>query len=706
MFIVTQMVACAGKKKKVRARDPRRFIQEHDLAHLPRFDVPIEVNDRVVAWMEYFQGVGRGHFRRYLERSGRYMPLMQDILKKHGLPQDLVYVALIESGFNTQARSWASAVGPWQFIQSTGRRYGLKIDGWVDERRDPYKSTHAASEYLRDLHEEFGDWYLAMAGYNGGEGRIRDAIDITGSRNFWEIAESRRALRPETRDYVPKFIAAAIMAKMPEHFGFDNVEYKGPFNFDRGTVETQTDLSQIAKCAGVGEDDILDLNPHLLRGATPPNARDYEIRLPKGTAKVFHERYAALPKEERIQIVRYQVRRGDTIAQIARRYGVSASWLASANGLRTKGRLHRGTTLIIPVGSSAARFATVETGDDEGRELQKRSGRKIHIVRRGETLTGIARRYGVTPGKLMEWNYLRGPKSLRPGMKLALTSKTRERPLKAGDTVTANTLGPAPRKEHRVQYGETLYTIARRYGVTTRQLMALNGLNSTKDIRPGMRLVIRKANDLPSAGTPIALGEGRRPEGRSSESRRLEGRRSTQSGSVGHKVRQGETLDAIAKKYNVRVRDLMAMNNIRNPKGVRAGTNIIVKGSSKKGEVIAQKEKEEAPVSKDAVASSTEVVGPDTTKTEVALISQTPAEVETPVNPEDKPLPAQSTEVPHAPSEASPKGEITYQVKNGDTLWEIARRHKVTIADIQKWNNLADPSAVKPGAMLKIYNRQ
>ena len=269
----------------MRSADSAQFIREHNLNALPRFDIPMVINDRVVAWMEYFQGAGRRHFTRYLKRSGRYLPLMRQILIEEGLPQDLVYIAMIESGFNMHARSRANAVGSWQFIRATGRRYGMRADGWVDERRDPYRATRAAASYFRDLYGEFGDWYLAMAAYNAGEGRVRKAIRTTGSRNFWHIARHHRALHAETRDYVPKFIAAAIIAKMPDRFGFAEVVLDQPVEFETGKVETQTDLAVIAKCAGVGRDAVFDLNPHLVRGATPPGARHYKIRLPTGTGQ-------------------------------------------------------------------------------------------------------------------------------------------------------------------------------------------------------------------------------------------------------------------------------------------------------------------------------------------------------------------------------------------------------------------------------------
>jgi membrane-bound lytic murein transglycosylase D len=248
----TMLVTSCTKGRRVRysKADRQRFIQMHNLGDLPKSDVPLEINERVIAWMDYFSGSGARHFNNYLERSGAYIPMMRAILKKYGLPQDLVYIALIESGFNNHAHSHASAVGQWQFIGSTARHYGLRVDSWVDERRDPVKSTHAAAQYLKKMYGDYGDWYLVMAGYNAGEGRVNRAIADSGSKNFWVHADpDKKYLKAETRDYVPKYIAATIMAKMPEKFGFKNVEYDKPLDYDVVTIDSQTDLEVAGKCA-------------------------------------------------------------------------------------------------------------------------------------------------------------------------------------------------------------------------------------------------------------------------------------------------------------------------------------------------------------------------------------------------------------------------------------------------------------------------
>lgn len=659
--LAATLSACGAKKSRT-AQDKSKFIRTHDLNTLPRFDVPVEINDRVIAWLEYFQGPGSGHFRRYLERSGRYMPLMTEILKDSGMPKDLIYVALIESGFNTQAYSRAAAVGPWQFINSTGRRYGLRIDSWVDERRDPYKSTVAAMSYLRDLYTEFGDWYLAMAAYNAGEGRIRQAIEITGSRNFWELARDRRALRPETRDYVPKFIAAAIIAKMPENFGFYDVGYREPFDYDTAAIETQTDFAAVAKCAGVSEDDILDLNPHLYRGVTPPGAYDYKIRIPKGKAKLFQERYAALPKEERIRVVRYEVRRGDTLVRVAKRFGISASALARANNLSLRSKhLSRGTTLVIPTGGKAlyAKYEDQNTGKrKKSRVSTAKFSQTRHTVRQGETLGKIASRYGVSVKQLMAWNNIKDPRKIHKGKglvvrrSLALPATTAAVSDETGVVQKGARSQAAAGKGHVVKRGETLATIARRYGVTVKQIMALNDIKDPKRVRSGVRLAIRTTKTAPEAGEPIRVADAGGEE-KSEQTRKIV-----------------PTEKSLAQK--VAANDRSASTSLSDQ--LVGGTTVAA-----------------LPTGTTNTNTADTNVGPTSNNQEAKAVNEVKGD--------------SRTTTPATTPERSPASQkpLTYKVKNGDTLWDIARRHKVTIAQIQKWNNLSDPSAVKPGETLTIH---
>jgi membrane-bound lytic murein transglycosylase D len=318
-------------------------------AGTPAWDIPIEFNEAVDRWLVYFQRRGRTSLQVHLARAGRYEPTMRAIMREHGLPQDLVYLSLIESGFDPNAYSHAHAVGLWQFLESTGRRYGLRIDGWVDERRDPILATRAAAAHLKDLYEEFGCWYLAAAAYNGGSHRVRRAIRRTGSRDFWTLV--RRGYLPrETRDYVPKFIAAALIAKQADKYGF-SVTTAPLLSYDVGRVPDATSLSVIAEAAGVKTSEVVALNPQLIRRVTPPG-ESYYVRLPERSGSTFAINYAQIPAEQRLRAIQHTIRRGDTLAMLARAYGSDLSAIRSANpGVRPR-QLAIGQLVLIPVSGS------------------------------------------------------------------------------------------------------------------------------------------------------------------------------------------------------------------------------------------------------------------------------------------------------------------------------------------------------------------
>jgi membrane-bound lytic murein transglycosylase D len=270
------------KAKQITANDigPRR---ESDTPLI--FDIPIAYNSRVKYWIEYFQTSGRSWYTKWLERSTRYLPAFQKTLKKHGLPQDLAYIAMIESGFSTQASSHASAVGPWQFIRETGTRYGLRVNWWLDERRDFMKSTEAAAKYLKKMYGMFHNWYLVAAGYNTGENRIKRLVKEHRTKNFWKIAQ-KNEFHSETRDYVPKLIAALLIAKSPQMYGFYNVNYLNPFKYEHFRVPGGTKLDDLADAIGVAPKLLQELNPDLLRGYVPNFIGAHTIRIPKGSAQL------------------------------------------------------------------------------------------------------------------------------------------------------------------------------------------------------------------------------------------------------------------------------------------------------------------------------------------------------------------------------------------------------------------------------------
>jgi membrane-bound lytic murein transglycosylase D len=374
------------------------------------YDIPVIINERVEHFLDYFQTRGRGFFERWLARSTKYLPMVKEILRQNGLPEDLAYLALIESGFNTRAYSRASAAGIWQFMPKTGERYDLRIDWWIDERRNPEKSTWAAAAYLKNLYAMFDSWYLAAAGYNGGEGRVKRAIKRHQTDDFWVMSKKRKGLKRETRDYIPKFIAAMLIAKEPEKYGFTNIEYSEAVAYDKVNVPEATDLRVIAGASGCSLQEITELNPDLNRWFTPPNYPEYEITLPKGMGKTFQQNLASIPRQERLKFLRHKVQRGDSLLSIARRYGTTIDPIVYLNEIKNPRFIKAGWLLVIPVRADSGIRKIVR------RAPLPKDG--IYLVQRGDTLWEISLRFGVKVRELLEWNKIERVDRLMPGQRI------------------------------------------------------------------------------------------------------------------------------------------------------------------------------------------------------------------------------------------------------------------------------------------------
>ncbi|MFV1985847.1 MAG: LysM peptidoglycan-binding domain-containing protein [Gemmatimonadota bacterium] len=376
--------------------------------------LPLEMNDRVEAWINYFENVIPERFGLYLERKSRFEPMIREKLAEHGMPQDLIYLSLIESGMNANAYSRAAAVGLWQFIRGTGRMYDLEVSFWVDERRDPEKATDAALRYLSDLHDRFGSWYLAAAAYNGGPGRVSRGLARTGGGSFWDLAD-RRLLRSETRNYVPKIIAAAIIGHHPERYGFVGLVPEKPVVYEVVFVPDATSFDVLAEAAGTDEQTIRDLNPQYPQRVTPPG-RGVDLKVPLGAADVFEVAYAAIPADERVTWTFHVVQRGQTLGGIGSNYGVSVAALRAANGNIHPRRLQIGQRLVIPKparpGGTSTRTApsSASAGGNQSAVGSASPGRegegRTVVVQRGDSLWTIARRYAVSTQDLMRWNGL------------------------------------------------------------------------------------------------------------------------------------------------------------------------------------------------------------------------------------------------------------------------------------------------------------
>lgn len=451
------------------------------------YDVPIEVNDAVLNAVAFYQFRTPKAFAEALRRSGRYLPMMRGILRDAGLPEDLVYIAMIESAFKAKAHSRAAAKGYWQFIAGTGKRYGLRTTRDLEERSDPVKSTRAAAAYLRDLYEMFGDWYLAMAAYNAGEGRILRGLQRTGARNFWELREAR-ALHRETRDYVPFFIATTLIAKDPARFGFDVVP-DAPLEFEIVDVPRPVDLSRVAREIGVGLDTLRELNGEIVGRNTPRGFASYPLRVPKGAGPVLTAKLSAIPAAPEIREKTVTVRRGDTLSRFAARYRVSVAEIQKANRLGSRTTLRIGQRLVVPTRVAAESVPVSELA--EAAETAE-----LVLPVRGEVRGLPSPEAAVVDAASLGPDVAMAPAPARPAAALpaqvaipreGFTSETSDG---SGQARKAATRARPAARTHTVRRGETLYRIANRYGVSLEELRKANRIGRKGTIRPGQRLAV------------------------------------------------------------------------------------------------------------------------------------------------------------------------------------------------------------------------
>jgi len=375
--------------------------------------IPLVRNKKVDQFIEYFKTKGRPQFEIWLDRLEVYGPMLSKIIDENNLPPELLYLAMIESGLNPKAHSKAAATGMWQFVYSTGKIYGLKRNWYVDERRDPEKSTRAAMAYLSTLYKEFDNWYLALAAYNSGENRVRRATKLHQTTDFWQL----HSLPRETRNYMPYFLSATIIAKNPQDYGFSRKKKsKKPYKYDLVTIEKSADLTVLARAAGTSYKNLQSLNPELRQSATP--SESYALKIPEGTKKKFIKNYNALPENERFapQFITHKVRNGESLWYIARKYRVSQSDLMAVNKIRNRNMLRIGQKLTIPVpGMNIPRSTRVQ--------LSSSHNKVIYKVRRGDTLGHIAEDYRTRASKIRQWNGMKYGQHIFPGQKLTLWVK-------------------------------------------------------------------------------------------------------------------------------------------------------------------------------------------------------------------------------------------------------------------------------------------
>ncbi len=481
------------------------------------YDFPVVVNKQVTMYLKLFQTKQKRQLKRWLERSGKYQPMMEHELHTSGLPADLVYLAMIESGFNQRAYSRARAVGLWQFMKGTGRDYNLKVDRYVDERRDAEKSTRAAVAYLSDLYKQFGDWHLAVAAYNAGPGKIRYGLKKYRVKTFWELAE-KRYLKLETKRYVPKLIAAIMIAKEPEKYGFTDIKLHPPLAYDSLEVGPGLSLDAVAIISKGTKKEIQFLNQELKTGKTPLNRSKYMVKIPAGSSDVAAKNMSRLHGVVSTGFKSHTIRNNETLSSICRKYKINKTTLLKVNNLRS-GKLVAGQRLRIP-------YNTVQYHllPENGQAIAySRDSLILHKIQKGETISKIAKRYNVPPEMIVNWNGLTSVHKIRAGQQLALyivrdTKKVQNTLLAANQKKTytpetndqqsiENNLivftavkkrmpDPTAAQEafhwYRVRAGDTLWTISRKFKTSPKKIKQWNNLKSNL-IHPGSRLKVKTA---------------------------------------------------------------------------------------------------------------------------------------------------------------------------------------------------------------------
>jgi membrane-bound lytic murein transglycosylase D len=389
-------------------------------------DLPLVVNDYVAVFINFFANTQRGHntLLHSFQRAGRYKAMIQRVMAEEGVPQDLIYLAVAESGFNPRAigpktRSGGRAGGMWQFMPNGN--YGLTRNAYVDERFDPEKSTRASARYMKFIYNQTGDWYLTMAGYNWGTSRVQHAVEKTGYADFWELYK-RHELPAETANYVPEILAAIIIANHPTQYGFDDMTLDPPVLTDTVTINYQADLRLVSDLVGAPVTELQALNPSLLRMVTPPDT-SFDLHLPAGTAMLFEKRIAAIPEGKRTGWRYHRVASGETLASVAHSYHVTEAALAAANQLGESDNIAGVEALVVPAAPSAA--PSMSSSPSSSSSSSTASHARLYTVHRGDTLVTIADRFGVSLNQLRQWNKIRGTK-VASGRRLRVSDSASE----------------------------------------------------------------------------------------------------------------------------------------------------------------------------------------------------------------------------------------------------------------------------------------